>query len=105
LSVLDEFTRECLGILAAFSIHAEDVIAFLAAILQQHDAPVFLRSDNGSEFTAETVQSWLADIKVGPAFIPPGQPWKMALSKVSTTNSVMSACNVNGSPLYWTRRL
>jgi putative transposase len=76
LSVLDEFTRECLGILAAFSIHAEDVVAFLAAILQQHDAPVFLRSDNGSEFTAETVQSWLADKKVGPAFIPPGQPWK-----------------------------
>ena len=53
LSVLDEFTRECLGILVATSIHAEDVIAFLAGILQQRNAPVFLRSDNGSEFTAE----------------------------------------------------
>jgi len=76
LSVLDEFTRECLGILVAFSIHAEDVILFLATILQQRNAPVFLRSDNGSEFTAETVQAWLVDKKVGPAFIPPGQPWK-----------------------------
>ncbi len=76
LSVLDEFTRECLGIWVAFSIHAEDVIVFLATILQQRNAPVFLRSDNGSEFTAETVQAWLADKKVGPAFIPPGQPWK-----------------------------
>jgi transposase InsO family protein len=76
LSVLDEFTRECLGILVAFSILAEDVIVFLATILQQRNAPVFLRSDNGSEFTAETVQAWLADKKVGPAFIPPGQPWK-----------------------------
>lgn len=76
LSVLDEFTRECLGILVATSILAEDVTSFLSGILQQRNAPVFLRSDNGSEFTAETVQTWLADKKVGPAFIPPGQPWK-----------------------------
>jgi putative transposase len=76
LSVLDEFTRECLGILVATSILAQDVIAFLAAVLQKRDAPVFLRSDNGSEFTAEHVQTWLAQNKVGPAFIPPGQPWK-----------------------------
>ncbi len=76
LSVLDEFTRECLGILVAASIHAEDVIAFLADILRQRHAPVFLRSDNGGEFTAEAVQTWLADKQVGPAFIPPGQPWK-----------------------------
>lgn len=76
LSVLDEFTRECLGILVATSILAEDVIAFLAGILQQRNTPIFLRSDNGSEFTAETVRAWLADRKVGPAFIPPGQPWK-----------------------------
>lgn len=76
LSVLDEFTRECLGILVATSILSEDVIAFLAGILQQRNTPVFLRSDNGSEFTAEAVQDWLAEKKVGPAFIPPGQPWK-----------------------------
>ena len=76
LSVLDEFTRECLGILVATSILSKDVVAFLSGILQQRNAPVFLRSDNGSEFTAEAVQAWLAEKKVGPAFIPPGQPWK-----------------------------
>jgi transposase InsO family protein len=76
LSVLDEFTRECLGILVATSIPAEDVSAFLDKILQQRSAPVFLRSDNGSEFTAASVQDWLTEKKVGPAFIPPGQPWK-----------------------------
>ena len=76
LSVLDEFTRECLGILAATSILSEDVVAFLSGILQQRNPPVFLRSDNGGEFTADAVQTWLADKKVGPAFIPPGQPWK-----------------------------
>lgn len=76
LSVLDEFTRECLGILVATSILSQDVIMFLSGILQHRNAPVFLRSDNGSEFTAETVRTWLAEKKVGPAFIPPGQPWK-----------------------------
>lgn len=76
LSILDEFTREGLGILVATSILSEDVIAFLGGIMQQRSAPVFLRSDNGSEFTATSVQAWLAEKKVGPAFIPPGQPWK-----------------------------
>jgi transposase InsO family protein len=76
LSVLDEFTRECLGILVATTIHAEDVVAFLDRILQKRSSPVFLRSDNGSEFTAEAVQTWLTTKRVGPAFIPPGQPWK-----------------------------
>lgn len=76
LSVLDEFTRECQGILVATSILAKDVIAFLDEIMKKRSSPVFLRSDNGSEFTAETVQNWLAEKNVGPAFIPPGQPWK-----------------------------
>jgi len=76
LSVLDEFTRECLGILVATTIQAEDVIAFLDVIMQKSSAPIFLRSDNGSEFTAEAVQTWLAKKSVGPAFIPPGQPGK-----------------------------
>jgi putative transposase len=76
LSVLDEFTRECLGILVATSILAQDVITFLGGIIQRRRAPVFLRSDNGSEFTAQPVKTWLAQKKVGPAFIPPGQPWK-----------------------------
>ena len=76
LSILDEFTRECLGILAAHSILAQDVITFLKAILKNRPAPAFLRSDNGSEFTAKSVQTWLEQNNVGPAFIPPGQPWK-----------------------------
>jgi transposase InsO family protein len=76
LSILDEFTRECVGILVATSILAQDVTAFLSTILKSRPAPVFLRSDNGSEFTAHAVQVWLEDNQVGPIFIPPGQPWK-----------------------------
>lgn len=76
LSILDEFTRKCLGILVAHSIVAQDVMIFLRTILKDRPAPAFLRSDNGSEFTAQSVQAWLEQNHIGPAFIPPGQPWK-----------------------------
>jgi len=76
LSILDEFTRECLAILVATSIRSEDVIFLLATVIAEREAPVFIRSDNGSEFSAQSVQSWLENNKIGPAFIPPGQPWK-----------------------------
>jgi putative transposase len=76
LSILDEFTRECLAILVATSILSQDVIALLASVIQQRQAPAFIRSDNGSEFTAQSVQAWLEQSHIGPVFIPPGQPWK-----------------------------
>lgn len=76
LSILDENTRECLGILVATSIPAEDVIVLLSAVIAVRGAPAFLRSDYGSEFTAEAVQLWLTQNNIGPTFIPPGQPWK-----------------------------
>lgn len=76
LSVLDAFTRACVGILVATSILAQDGIALLLMVFQSPTAPVFLRSDNGGKFTAESVQTWLEQNKVGPVFIPPGQPWK-----------------------------
>jgi putative transposase len=75
LSVLDEFTRECVAILVATSIRAVDVIDLLRRVFRKRGAPKFLRSDNGSEFTAQEVQIWLGDHQTGPAFIPPGQPW------------------------------
>jgi transposase InsO family protein len=76
LSVVDEFTRECVAILVAHSIQAADVIAVLRKVFRRRWAPEFLRSDNGSEFTAPAVRTWLADYQVGPTFISPGQPWK-----------------------------
>ena len=48
LSVLDEFTRECVAIFVAHSIRAEDVIALLGKLFCHRGAPEFLRSDNGS---------------------------------------------------------
>jgi putative transposase len=76
LRVLDEFTRECPAIFVATSIRAPNVLAVLRKLFRQREAPAFVRSDHGSEFTAEAVQAWLDDHHAGPAFIPPGQPWQ-----------------------------
>jgi transposase InsO family protein len=76
LSVLDEFTRQCVAIRVAFSIRAEDVIALLRKVFRHRGAPEFLRSDTGSEFTAEAVRVWLEAHHAGPAFIAPGHRWE-----------------------------
>lgn len=76
LSVLDEFTRECVAILVDTSIQAVDVIPLLRRAFRRAGAPEFIRSDNGSEFTADEVQAWLATHQAGPAFIEPGHPWQ-----------------------------
>jgi transposase InsO family protein len=76
LSVLDEFTRECLASLVATSIRAVEVIAVLPRLFAHLGAPEFLRSENGGEFTAQDVQAWLEAHHAGPAFILPGHPWE-----------------------------
>lgn len=76
LSVLDEFTRQCLVIRVGASIRAPEVIATLTIAMEQYGRPEFLRSDNGSEFTATAVMQWLQSKSVGPSFIPPGRPWQ-----------------------------
>jgi len=76
LSVLDEFTRECLAIHVGQSIRATDVVKVLAQVMARRGAPTYLRSDNGSEFTATAVMRWLGEQQIGPAFIAPGRPWQ-----------------------------
>ena len=76
LSVLDEFTRECLAIQVARSVRAPDVIAALTRAMADHGPLEFLRSDNGGEFTARAVRQWLQAHSVGSSFIPPGRPWQ-----------------------------
>lgn len=76
LTVLDEFTRECLGILVARSITATDVIAFLQQLIEQRGAPVHVRSDNGPEFVAEVIQQWAEKKAIKINYIAPGSPWE-----------------------------
>lgn len=76
LTVIDEFTRECLAIDVARRLRHDDVLACLTDLFTQHGPPDHIRSDNGSEFTAIAVREWLPRVGVKTLFIEPGSPWE-----------------------------
>ncbi len=76
LNVIDEYTRECLSSNVARRLTHQDVLSVLAALFIQRGVPVHIRSDNGAEFTAKNVRSWLAKIQIKPLFIEPDGPWE-----------------------------
>ena len=76
LTVLDEYTRECLAIVVARRINSDDVLHCLTDLFVRHGAPEHIRSDNGPEFTAKAVRHWLSRIGVKTLYIEPGSPWE-----------------------------
>ena len=76
LTIVDEFTRECLAIDVAGSIRSGRVIDVLGQLVSLHGAPRDLRSDNGPEFIATALLRWLHTAKIDTAFIDPGKPWQ-----------------------------
>lgn len=76
LTVIDEYTRECLAIDVAGSIRSRRVIEVLAQLVTTHGAPVYLRSDNGPEFVSRAILEWLQDAGITTALNDPGKPWQ-----------------------------
>ncbi|TWT97093.1 IS2 transposase TnpB [Botrimarina colliarenosi] len=76
LTLVDEFTRECLTLKIDRSLTSEDAIDALAEQLAMRGVPLHLRSDNGPEFVAKALQAWLAKVGVGTLYIEPGAPWQ-----------------------------
>ena len=76
LSILDEHTRECHVLRADRALRAADVLEWLQKAIEEHGAPQYLRSDNGSEFIAKEVQRWLAQNKIKTIYIEPASPWQ-----------------------------
>jgi putative transposase len=76
LNVMDEYTRECLAVRVARSLTHKNVLEVLTQLFCERGVPVHLRSDNGSEFTAKKVRTWLSRLEVKPLFIEPGSPWE-----------------------------
>lgn len=76
LTVLDEFTRECLAIDVAGSIRSGRVIEVLSRLVTLYGAPKYLRSDNGPEFVSRAVLRWLTQSNIDTAYIDPGKPWQ-----------------------------
>jgi putative transposase len=76
LSIVDEYTRECLALKVARHFTSEDVIDTLAELIAQRGVPTHIRSDNGPEFVAKAVQRWLAQLEVNALYIEPESPWE-----------------------------
>jgi putative transposase len=76
LTVVDEWTRECLAIDVAGSIRSGRVIEALARLISVHGAPRYLRSENGPEFISRAILRWMTSAGIDTAFIDPGKPWQ-----------------------------
>ena len=76
LTVVDEYTRECLAIDVERRADSMSVLERLAALFVERGVPDYLRSDNGSEFTARLVRDWLERVGVKTLFIEPASPWE-----------------------------
>lgn len=81
LLVVDAFTRECLTIAVDRRLTAEDVVSTREDLFEVRGEPEFIRSDNGPEFIAEAVRSWLARRGSKALSIAPGSPWENAYSE------------------------
>ena len=76
LTIVDEFTHECLAIDVAGSIRSGRVIEVLGRLISLHGAPVYLRSDSGPEFVSQAILKWLTQSRIETALIDPGKPWQ-----------------------------
>lgn len=76
LTLVDEFTRECLAIDVARRLDSEDVLDRLESLFVWRGTPDYIRSDNGGEFTAHAVRDWLDRVGVKTLYIEPASPWE-----------------------------
>jgi transposase InsO family protein len=76
LNLIDEFTRECLGIRVDRKLNSTDVIDVLSDQFILRGIPGHIRSDHGPEFIARAVREWIAAVGARAAFIEPGSPWE-----------------------------
>jgi transposase InsO family protein len=76
LTLIDEFTRECLAIRVARRINSFGVIETMADVMLLRGVPEHIRSDNGPEMTARIMRDWLARVGAKTLYIEPGSPWE-----------------------------
>ena len=98
LTIVDEFTRECMAIDVARRMNSEDVLERLTWLFITRGVPEHIRSDNGPEFTAHAVREWLDGVDVGTLFIEPGSPWENGY--VESFNGKFRAELLNGEIFY-----
>ena len=98
LTIVDEFTRECLAIDVERRLGSEDVLERLTELFVRRGPPAYIRSDNGGEFTAHAVRNWLAWLGVQTLYIQPGSPWENGY--VESFNGKLQDELLNGEIFY-----
>jgi transposase InsO family protein len=76
ITVIDEFSRECLAIRAARKMRSDHVLELFTELFTLRGVPEHIRSDNGPEMTAVSVRKWLGKVGAQTLFIEPGSPWE-----------------------------
>ena len=76
LNIIDEHRHYCLASIPRRSWRNNDVIEALADLMIMYGTPEYIRSDNGSEFTAKKIRDWLRANGVITTYIEPGSPWE-----------------------------
>ena len=76
LTVVDEYTRECLAIDVRGAIRSSRVVDVLSRLMRLHGVPRYLRSDNGPEFVSKSLLEWTTSESIHLALIEPGKPWQ-----------------------------
>ncbi|SDF82345.1 Transposase InsO and inactivated derivatives [Thalassobaculum litoreum DSM 18839] len=76
LTVIDEYSWTCLAIHVKRKLNSQDVLHVLGKLFVRHGPPEHGRSDNGPEFVALAVRTWLDRLQVRTLFITPGSPWE-----------------------------
>jgi transposase InsO family protein len=76
LTLMDEFTRQCLALRVARRLNRYDLIETLADVMLIHGVPEHIRSDHGPEFVAQKLRNWLSAVGAKTLYIEPGSPWE-----------------------------
>lgn len=76
LSIVDEYTRECVALVVDRSLTSEAVLDVLAELFRTRGVPRHIRSDNGPEFIAKAIREWLLRVGVATLYVEPGSPWE-----------------------------
>ena len=76
LTVVDEYTRECLAIAVRRRLTSREVQEVLSELFLHRGCPTHIRSDNGPEFIARALRAWYGMLTIAPLFIEPGSPWE-----------------------------
>lgn len=98
LTIIDEYTRKCLTVKINYQLKANDVLEILSNLFLSEGCPDYIRSDNGSEFTAKVLTDWLNTIKIKTAYITPGSPWENGYNE--RFNGILRDELLNGEIFY-----